>query len=335
MAAADSSTAAEARIRPREDRPQVAGHRRGRDQEPVYVLPKREETVEDFEWVLKEIRREGGEGLMCDAELVDGLTDNEIVRLFHAQCDAHYADAARQARNLLRTIKTRDGARGKGRWESERARLRETVQRIAKRDFFDAKGGQTVRSILDDIDRRLKPATRGNETGNPDTYAKRSLRGRTWVTRANIFVDRMASAWLVRRFIDPRAKFRFVDPETYRWKRDEIRFDTYEGEFTHRGGHCTFEVLCDAFHLHDPALSQLAEIVHDIDMKDGRYAREEAPGVALALRGFRSACQNDEQRLALASDYFDAIYKELTTTEETSGRGPNKRNKGARTGGTR
>src|SRR5262249_61636995 len=92
--------------------------------------------------------------------------------------------------------------------------------------------------------------------------------GAVWVTRRGIHVDRMASAWLIRRFIDPAAHFRFVDPRSYRQEVGELRFDMFEAEFTHEGDLCTFAVLLSRFGLSAPALRAIAEMVHDVDLKD-------------------------------------------------------------------
>src|SRR6185312_6642 len=123
------------------------------------------------------------------------------------------------------------------------------------------------------------------------------LQGRVWVTREGVQVDRIASAWLIRRFIDAEARFRFVPGTGYKPQPGELRFDMFEGEFTHRGDRCTFEVLRGHAGLGDPALGAIAEIIHDIDLKDGKYGREETAGVRSLIAGITAASSNDEQRL--------------------------------------
>ncbi len=132
--------------------------------------------------------------------------------------------------------------------------------------------------------------------------------GRTWVTRTGIKVDRMASAWLIRRFIDPRARFKFVPAKGYRPERRELRFDMFEAEFTHEGDLCTFEVLLQRFGLADPALRAIAEIVHDVDVKDAKYGREEAAGIGQLVAGIAAAHPDDELRLARGAAVFDDLY---------------------------
>jgi hypothetical protein len=133
-------------------------------------------------------------------------------------------------------------------------------------------------------------------------------KGRTWVTRTGIKVDRMASAWLIRKFIDPEARFKFVPAKDYRPQPGELRFDMFEGEFTHEGDLCTFEVIVQRFGLGDPALRAIAEIVHDIDVKDAKYGREEAPGIGQLVAGIAAAHPDDEARLARGSALFEDLY---------------------------
>ena len=136
-------------------------------------------------------------------------------------------------------------------------------------------------------------------------------RGAVWVTRHNVFIDRIASAWLIRRFIDPDATFRFVSRAPYRHKSNELRFDMFEAEFTHVGDRCTFEVLLAHFRLDDPALRTLAEIVHDIDLKDDKFRREEAPGVRAVIQGVALATADDAERIDRGGLVLDGVYAQL------------------------
>ena len=136
----------------------------------------------------------------------------------------------------------------------------------------------------------------------------RKLRGRTWVTRKGIHVDRMASAWLIRRFIDEKARFKFVPGKSYEPQAHELRFDMFEAEYTHEGDHCTFEVLIERFGMDDPGLRSLAEIVHDIDLKDGKFGRPETAGVDRLLHGLVDAHPDSATRITAALPLFDALH---------------------------
>ena len=133
--------------------------------------------------------------------------------------------------------------------------------------------------------------------------------GATWVTRRNIHVDRIGSAWLIRRFIDPKAKFKFVDASGYRGKGGELRFDMFDAEFTHVGPACTFEVLVQAFGLQrDQALRAVGEIVHDIDFKDDTFGREETREAAEELSRLYSGHASDVARLDVGGALFENLY---------------------------
>ena len=130
----------------------------------------------------------------------------------------------------------------------------------------------------------------------------------TWVTRADVKVDRLASAWLIRRFIDPRARFAFTREKRHARKEGEVRFDMYDGEFTHEGERCTFETLMRRFGLTDPALRAIGEIVHDIDLKEERFGRPETAGVASMIHGITATTERDDERLRSGGEMLDGLY---------------------------
>jgi hypothetical protein len=139
---------------------------------------------------------------------------------------------------------------------------------------------------------------------------------RTWVTRAQVQVDRIASAWLIKRFIDREARFKFVPSSGYRPEPDELRFDMFEGEFTHQGDRCTFEVLLAHAGLTDAALTAIGEIVHDIDLKDDRYGRAETAGVRSLIAGIATPGTADEQRLARGAVLLDGLYDSFAIAQK-------------------
>jgi hypothetical protein len=143
-------------------------------------------------------------------------------------------------------------------------------------------------------------------TGKSGRLAK--LRGRVWVTRRGVKVDRIASAWLVRRFVDSAARFRFVDLEKYSPRSGELRFDMAGGDFTHAGDRCTFETLLARIGRKDQGLAALAEVVHDIDLKDGKFARPETAGVRQLVQGIVAGHAEDEDRLTRGFALLDDLY---------------------------
>ena len=132
--------------------------------------------------------------------------------------------------------------------------------------------------------------------------------GRTWVTREGVHVDRMASAWLIRRFIDPDARIKFVPARGYRPRPRELRFDMVDAEYTHVGEDCTFQTLVARFGLRDRGLTAIGEVVHDIDCKDERFGRAETAGIAGVIRGIAVAQPDDDARLERGAAIFDDLY---------------------------
>jgi hypothetical protein len=273
----------------------------------VYLLPKSEQALEDLQWVLREIVAGKGEASLCEARFVDGLTDEQLTAQFRSAREADYDELGKEARKVAGGIPKRKKIDGKAASSlgTEVERLRRRLADILAIDFFGAPGREAVEGLIGQIDARLREAP--GAVSSPRLDAK-SHRGRTWVTREHIHVDRIASAWLIRRFIDPKARFKFVPGKGYAPKTGELRFDMFEAEFTHEGDRCTFEVLVERFGLHDRSLEQIAEIVHDIDVKDGKFGRTDAGGVELMIRGIGAAESNDERRLTRGSTVFEDLY---------------------------
>ena len=257
----------------------------------VYVLPRNAQTQEDFQWLAKEVVAEGGEATVCVAGFIEGLSDNEVETLFRSARDAEYREIAEAAR-LARTGEELSEGRTR---ESEFARLRRRFSEVAAIDFFQA----PERVVASDEIAKLETAVRGKNPPSPsgDGTTRREVVGRTWVTRSGVHVDRIASAWLIRRFVDANATFKFVPPKGYEPVPGELRFDMFEAEFMHEGDECSFEVLRRRLGIGEAGLSAIAEIIHDIDIKDGKFGRAETPGVASMIAGLALRHRDDEARL--------------------------------------
>lgn len=269
----------------------------------VYALPANAETQEDFAWLTKEIAELGGEAFVCEARLVDGLDDGEVQALFDAARDEDYAEIAAAARELGGKRSGETGAE----FATQVARLRKQLDEIVAIDFFGADGREPAEGLVSGLEAGLHEEDNG-VTATETRAASDPLKGRTWVTRQGVQVDRIASAWLIRRFIDQAARFKFVPGTGYAAQPGELRFDMFEGEFTHRGDRCTFEVLLAEAKLDDPALAAIAEIIHDIDLKDGKYGREEAAGVRSLIAGIAASHVDDTQRLERGAVLLDDLY---------------------------
>jgi hypothetical protein len=277
----------------------------------VHVLPLNEDTREDFEWLLREIEDGGGEAFVCEARLIDGLSDQEIRALFDQARDADYAQLAKDARALAKALRPNAKRSALADLRAQVARLRKRLADIVAIDFFGAIGRETAEETISTLEARLNEDSdvRGKDTAPSAAKSQETLRNRTWVTREGVYVDRIASAWLIRRFIDPEARFKFVSGKGYRPKQDELRFDMFEAEFTHEGDKCTFEVLLDRCGLKDAALRAIGEIIHDIDLKDGKFGRTEVAGIRTLIEGIGAATNDDTQRIARGSEVFNNLYE--------------------------
>jgi hypothetical protein len=263
----------------------------------VYVLPNTDETVEDFQWLRRSVIEDGGEATICNAAFVEGISDQEMESLFRAWANAEYEELL-QAAATVRVAPTDVDVR----------RLQRQLATIKARDYFEANQGREATRTVQDIANSLvqrRDALASSDAGGPVP------RGATWVTRSGVHVDRMASAWLIQRFIDPLAQFKFVPAKGYKPNPGELRFDMFEGEYTHQGGRCTFEVLQASFRENDSALRTIGEIVHDIDCKDDRYGRDETTGVATLVHGIILTQSDDAACLAAAANLFDGLYASL------------------------
>jgi hypothetical protein len=274
----------------------------------VYVLPADAAGRGGLGELAREILHQGGEALVCEAQLVEGLADGTVEDLIRAARDAEYAAIGKEAKRLALELRGAGAANDPRRRRVGQAleRLRARFDQAVSRDRFGAPGRETTAGLLSLLEDRVQgveePGPRAMEASEPP-------QGATWLTRAGVMVDRIASAWLIRRFIDPAARFKFVSGRGYRPRVGELRFDMAGAEFTHRAGRCTFEVLVERFRLRDSGLGPIAEIVHDLDLEDDRFQRPEAAGVGRMIVGLAIAKQSDETRLAQGAALFDNLYE--------------------------
>lgn len=274
----------------------------------AYLLPASEGALEDFQWLRQEIQDEGGEAWVVEAAFVAGLRDDEIRESFRAMRSTEYRAQVADARTLLDRLQGGGSEELDPTIEPDWRRLVRRVDATRRIDFFHAPEREEVEALMSTLERLVQ--TREKEP--TELPPREELRSRTWMTRAGVKVDRMASAWLIRRFIDPAAKFVFVIPEKASSVPHALRFDMFEGEFTHDGNRCTFEVLLTVSGQEaNRGLSSIAQIVHDLDLRDDRYQRPETAGVAALIEGIVSRFDDDHRRIAESGPLFDALYASL------------------------
>lgn len=275
----------------------------------VYVLPAREGPLEDFRSIAADVVSGGGQAWIAKSSFVAGVSDSELVRSFRSERRRDFEAFTTDVEDALAAAKRASEPELFSRLE----RLRKRLSELEAIDFFPPSGGKAATGALRRLERALRaPHARRPERGGENAELIR----RTWVTRRGVQIDRIASAWLVRRFIDPDARFRFVDPKSPDVAPGEIRFDMMPAEFTHDGDRCTFETLVARAGIADPAVKEIAEIVHDVDLKDGKYGRPDAPGVQRLLMGILLAHAEDEERLARGFALFDDLHRSFARGED-------------------
>jgi hypothetical protein len=287
----------------------------------VYVLPASEKTHEDFQWLKQEIESAGGEASIFRAASVEGTTDQEIIAAFRKARDDEYAPIAAEFDGLRGSI--REQSRGKhlsaGRLsahESAIDKLHGELERVAANDFFAAPGRRAAFAAYERCRKELRAAQGPKATSASSKTVAGKLdvakyQGRRWVTRRNLHIDRLASAWLIKQFIDKRPRFYFVaEGETV---EGAIPFDIFGAEFTHHGEDCTFETMLQRFGLSEnEGLRQIAEIVHDIDLKDDKFHRLEATGLNATIDGLSQVLRDDRKLLQQTGVVFDGLHALLS-----------------------
>ena len=301
----------------------------------VYVLPANEKTHEDFQWLKQEIESAGGEASVFQAASVEGTTDEEIIAAFRKVRDEEFAAITAELDGLTGSI--RGQTRGKhlsaGRFASHEIdidKLHAELERLTSIDFFNARGRQPALAAYERCQKVILaarvPATQtSGSVAKPGVLDHAKYQGRRWMTRRNIHIDRLASAWLIRQFIDKRPRFYFVaDGEKV---EGAIPFDMFGAEFTHHGEDCTFETLLKKFGLTNvKGLREIGEIVHDIDLKDDKFHRLEAAGLSSIVNGLSETLRDDRKLLQQMSAIFDGLYS-LFSKESTEKNGT-KRSRG-------
>jgi len=277
----------------------------------VYVLPNSPQAREDLEWIKTEVVAMKGQATVFAADSVDSLSEDEIIAAFRRARQKDFDQVRREAEKLqAKTGRNRPATSLVRRRLARRARLlREHWNQIAAIDFFGAPDRDEAAAALGDLEQSL--ASRGpvseKSSAKSENLKAHGFRDQLWVTRARPGIDRMATAWLIRRFIDRGAKFGFVE------RADDvpsaIPFDMFGVEFSHQGNHCTFETLAKRFGLASPAVEWLGQIVHNLDLKDDKYAVPEAAAIGWLVDGLRQLFADDQELLEKGMTMFEALYR--------------------------
>ena len=303
----------------------------------VYALPDTPDAREDFEWLKTEVKAAGGDASVFAADNVDAWSDDALVEEFRRLRQESYEDLSRDIEQALKRAGSNRPARGRRAPALQRLLVifRERLVAMERIDFFGSAGRDRVLTLIGQLeDRASGPGRSPVPAGAASAGQQVTFNGRLWVTRPRPGVDRMASAWLIRRFIDRQARFGFA-ADRKAAPDQSVPFDMFGVEFSHQGDGCTFETLCAVFALNEPALPRIAAIVHDLDLKDGRFGAPECGTVAAMIEGLQLAHQDDDELLAQGMMLFESLYRSFEQSGRSTGPRPVARPRPPRTRGAR
>ena len=266
-------------------------------QTSTYILPDEPARYELFQWLTQEIRSAGGDATLVRAREIEGLPNEKLIELFNTARAKEYATLRESLRGgLSHRRKTRSSPAVGDNLDRVRKQFRE----IRQTDFFNCPRAQDVEMLL-----RKMEGTQPGEA-SVSKVATRDYRGRTWVTRPRPEIDRVGSGWLIRKFVDPRAKFIFAKriPANGR----AVSFDMLDAEFSHHGEDCTFETLLKRFRIQDKAANKIGEMIHDADLDDEKFQRTECIGIDRVLKGWAREGISDQKILRHGLQCFDGLY---------------------------
>jgi len=259
-----------------------------------YVLPDRPARYETFQWLTQQIRDAGGDATLVRAREIEGLCNERLIALFNAARAKEYAALRELARSLAERRK------GTSRFLGRLDRFRKQFREIQQVDFFNSLRAEDVEMLL----RKLERTPSGQSTF--PKVKSRDYRNKTWITRPRPEIDRVGSAWLIRKFIDRKAKFIFA--KKIPSNRSLISFDMLDADFTHRGDDCTFETLVKSFGIGDKVVQTIGEMIHNADLDDERFERIECIGIDRVLKGWGRQGVSDQETLRRGFQCFDALY---------------------------
>jgi hypothetical protein len=263
-----------------------------------YLLPGNPTNEERFQWLATAIRKYGGDASIVHVASIDNISTSELVGRFGEARAREYQELIRELQKFS-TMPVQKQAIGR------LSRLRSRFQEIVEIDFFDSPLQKRVGELLARTDEARGPQRKPDTAQiNPQAY-----KNRVWVTRPRPGVDRSASAWLIRRFIDKKARFTFASEENV--PREAVQFDMFQGGFGHRGDNCTFETLQNDFRIRHRRVKVLSEIIHDADLADGKFGRKEGYGIDEVLKGWARQEISDQELLDRGMQLIEGLYHSL------------------------
>jgi len=274
----------------------------------AWILPETPETTERFQWLLQEIQSFRGEATLLHVERIGNMTEEQVTALFHKARAEEYQAVVHGCRDILahldRRRPTQRGAAGELRGKLDA--LKRELDRIQAIDYLPTPTGSRARALWEATAKRLRELEAGPRASGGRHPTGLPPRGSTWVTRPRPHIDRIASAWLIKRFCDPDAAFAFADAADA--SRKGVPFDVLGAEFGHHGEDCTFETLVKRFGIKDRRVKIIAEIVHEADLQDGKFTRQESTGLDLAIGALAASTPDDHELLERGMALFEGLH---------------------------
>jgi hypothetical protein len=270
----------------------------------AYVLPDEPNHYERFQWLGKEVVDAGGEATLARVAELEGMPYAALVSLFNDVRSKDYDELAEALTLLIKDQKVRQA--NPEAYTNQLQKLKGRFQEFQAIDYFQCSRGEDVQRLIQKADALESPARKSavGKRLRPSDY-----RGKIWLTRPRPEIDRVGSAWLIRRFIDQEAKFVFGD--TPAAQPEAFPYDMLDVEFSHHGDDCTFETLIDRFGIRDRAIQRLAELIHDADLEDDKFHRVEGFGVERVFKGWAKKGLTDQEILSQGFACFEGLYAEF------------------------
>ena len=267
----------------------------------AYVLPDDPSHYERFQWLAKEIRDASGEATLIRVAEIEGMTNGQIVGMFNEARKGEYMEVKEACQ---RAIKGRRMKRHE--LVGECARQARRFHEIKEVDYFRSPAADDAEMMLGRLEKLVNPKS------TPAAHTRlraADFKGRNWLTRPRPGIDRCGSAWLIRKLIDSKSRFVFgSEPSAY---PKALPYDMTDVEFSHHGDDCTFETLVKRFGITDKAVLKMAEMVHDADLEDEKFQRDECVGINAVLSGWARTRMKDAELLAKGMECFEGLYQGL------------------------
>jgi len=268
-----------------------------------HVLPDEPVHLERFQWFVQQVRDDGGEATLARVSGIEGLANDDLIRMFNEARGAEYTALMK----LLNELIAANRRKARPDFAEALEKLQRQFEEVRAIDYFASPAAHDLELLFERAARLSEPRAKSAGVLNVKEYQRR-----VWLTRPRPEIDRVGSAWLIRKFIDPRATFVFAPKPSAH--PGALPYDMMDVEFTHHGDACTFETLLKRFAITDAAARRIGEMIHDADLEDGKFQRPECIGLDLLFKGWARLGHSDAEILEKGFACFDALHAALRKT---------------------